>query len=213
VALLVDHEVRWERDGDQLRRVVEPVPEERLNVLRELVAGAVGLKPERGDQLIVQTLPFESTRNWQSEEQEPEPKPGGDWPVPQWLRPYLEDQRLLWIGAGAAVFLLIATVAAAFWSLRRRRRRAEVSVRRAVESGAEPAAIEGETSVSEVQKQLAEQLEMKKRLEEEAVKELKLPKVKTKKVEVLAKHLGEEAEKDPAAMARVMRTWLNEEDL
>ena len=212
VALLVDHQVRSERQGDQVRRVVEPVPEERLNVLRQLVAAAVGLKPERGDQLIVETLPFESTRNWEPEEAGPSPDSG--LPVPDWLRPYLEDRRMILIGAGAAAVLLLLVVGGALFRLKRRRkRRAQVSVPKAIEGPAEAAPGEGGSPVSEVQKQLAEQLEMKKRLEEEAIQQLKLPKVKTKKVEVLTKHLTEEAGKDPAAMAQLVRTWLNEEDL
>ncbi len=209
VALLVDHEVRWEGEGDQVRRVVEPVPEERLNALRELVAGAVGLKPERGDRLIVETLPFETTRNWEPEESAPPPDTG--LPAPEWLRPYLEDRRMILIGAAAAALLLLLAAGGLLWVRRRRKRGAQVSVPKAIEGPAEAAPVEGASPVSEVQKQLADQLEMKKRLEEEALQQLKLPKVKTKKVEVLTKHLTEEAGKDPAAMAQLVRTWLNEE--
>jgi len=216
VALLVDHQVRWEGEGEQARRIVEPVPPERLEVLRELVAGAVGLKPERGDQLIVETLPFESTRTRGRPETAAEPDSSPPIPAPDWLRPYLEDRRLILAGAAAALLLLLLLVGGGlWWWRRRRRRRAQVSVPKAIAAGSESEApaLEGSTPASEVQKQLAEQLEMKKRLEEEAVEQLKLPQVKTKKAEVLTKHLAEEAGKDPAAMAQLVRTWLNEEDL
>ena len=34
--------------------------------------------------------------------------------------------------------------------------------------------------------------------------------VGTKKTEVLTKHIGEAAKKDPTVMAQVLRSWLNE---
>jgi len=40
---------------------------------------------------------------------------------------------------------------------------------------------------------------------------MKLPKVTTKKTEVLTKHLVEVAKKDPIATAQVLRTWLREQ--
>lgn len=52
-------------------RIVEPPPPERLKATRDLIAaGVVGLQPERGDQLIVEALPFESTLTF-----EPPPVP------------------------------------------------------------------------------------------------------------------------------------------
>ena len=49
------------------------------------------------------------------------------------------------------------------------------------------------------------------RKEAEMMMQLKLPDVQTKKTEVIRKHLVAEAKKDPAAMAQVVRTWLNGE--
>ncbi len=39
---------------------------------------------------------------------------------------------------------------------------------------------------------------------------MRLPKVTTKKTEVLTKHLVEVAKKDPTGTAHVLRTWLRE---
>ncbi len=61
VAVLVDHTVRIERNGQQTRRIVTPPPPETIKVIKDLVAGVVGIDAQRGDQIMVDTLPFEST--------------------------------------------------------------------------------------------------------------------------------------------------------
>ncbi len=216
VSLLVDHEVRWEGAGPDARRTVEEVPEEKLNAIRDLVSAAVGLQPGRGDQLIVETLPFEATRNWQPFAEEPAGEPLRGFPVPAWLAPMMEDQRQLVIIGGAAGGVLLVLLAAGFVLLRKLRRKkktALVSSDPALAPGNSTLpAIEGSHALeAKLQEKLAEQTSLKAKLEEEAIKSLKLPTVKTKKAEVLTKHLSEEAEKDPAAMAQLVRTWLNEE--
>ena len=69
--------------------------------------------------------------------------------------------------------------------------------------------------VDEAGKQLEarmnEQAATKKRLEAEALSALKLPPVTTKKSEVLTKHIGEAAKKDPTLMVHVLRSWLEED--
>src|ERR1035438_5229603 len=59
LAVLVDQGVRWE--GKQ--RVLVPPAPETLKTIKDLVAGVTGFNAERGDQLIVETLPFESSLN------------------------------------------------------------------------------------------------------------------------------------------------------
>ncbi len=56
-----------------------------------------------------------------------------------------------------------------------------------------------------------EQSAQKARLEAEALGALKLPPVTTKKSEVLTKHIGEAAKKDPTLMVHVLRSWLEED--
>ena len=60
VSVLIDQDVHWE--GGTKRVVVPPSPE-RLKVIHDLVATAAGLNTQRGDQLTVESLPFESTLN------------------------------------------------------------------------------------------------------------------------------------------------------
>jgi flagellar biosynthesis/type III secretory pathway M-ring protein FliF/YscJ len=56
---------------------------------------------------------------------------------------------------------------------------------------------------------LAEQAALRQKQENEALNALKLPPV-TKKTEVLTKHIADQAKKDAASMAHVVRAWLAE---
>ncbi len=61
LAVLVDQTVQWEGQGNARRRVLVPPPPETLKTIRDLVAGVTGFNAERGDQLIIETLPFETS--------------------------------------------------------------------------------------------------------------------------------------------------------
>ncbi len=56
---------------------------------------------------------------------------------------------------------------------------------------------------------LAEQAALRQKQETEALNSLKLPPV-TKKTAVLTKHISEQAKKDSAGMAHVLRAWMAE---
>jgi flagellar M-ring protein FliF len=60
LSVLVGQPGHWEGAGKSRRRVVVPPSPEKLKTIRDLVAGVTGFSAERGDQLIVETLPFES---------------------------------------------------------------------------------------------------------------------------------------------------------
>ena len=89
LAVLVDHAVGWEGTGKQRHRVLVPPAPETLKAIRDLVAGVAGLSTDRGDQLTVETLPFESTLHPEGEEEAPStraPEPGpARSPAPRWL--------------------------------------------------------------------------------------------------------------------------------
>lgn len=212
VALLVDHAVRWEGSGADAKRLVEPLSDERLKAIRELVAGAIGLQPSRGDQLTVESLPFEATQNWQREEQPAAPSAPGGWTPPDWLPEPLRNPKILAL-AGAGTALLVLLSLAGFALLARRRRRLKVQLAKSLPPG-QSAAGGGparDAVAEQIQEQLAEQAAQRAKLEQEALQTLRLPQVSTKKSEVLAKHLAEEAKKDAAGLAQVIRTWLHEE--
>src|SRR5262249_50341347 len=58
LAVLVDQDVTWQKEGAGFKRVLVPPPPEKLKVIRDLVAGITGVSQERGDQLVIETLPF-----------------------------------------------------------------------------------------------------------------------------------------------------------
>jgi flagellar M-ring protein FliF len=60
LSVLVGQPEHWEGAGKTRRRVVVPPSPEKLKTIRDLVAGVTGFSENRGDQLIVETLPFES---------------------------------------------------------------------------------------------------------------------------------------------------------
>jgi flagellar M-ring protein FliF len=204
--------VRWEGQGAGARRIVEPPPEEKLKTIRELVASAIGLNAERGDQLTVESLPFEAAPRWQPEEEPAAPSPPGGAPLPGWLPEPLRDPKVLAVaGAGLVVLLIGAVTAMMLWLRRRRRLRIESARALAAGEGA-AGVLEGGEAAQRLSAQLAEQSEQQAKLEQEALEALRLAPPKTKKSEVLARHLAEEAKKDAAGLAQVVRTWLDERE-
>src|SRR5580693_6477407 len=95
VSLLVDSAVRYEGSGAKAKRIVEAPSADKLKSIHDLVAGVIGLSTERGDQLVVETLPFESTLN---PEQLPAPPPAPPAP-PTWREQFLKN-RVFAIGVG-----------------------------------------------------------------------------------------------------------------
>jgi flagellar biosynthesis/type III secretory pathway M-ring protein FliF/YscJ len=61
----------------------------------------------------------------------------------------------------------------------------------------------------QIENRLAEQAAQRQKQETDALNALKLPPV-TKKAAVLTKHITEQAKKDSASMAHVLRAWMSE---
>jgi flagellar M-ring protein FliF len=112
VSVLLDHSVRMANG----KRIVEAPPAERLRAIKDIVSAAVGFQQDRGDQIIVEALPFESTRT-------PEPaalvadntgRPRLQLPaaIPAWLRVPLEGHLNWLIGQNwlPAVVIVLALV-------------------------------------------------------------------------------------------------------
>ena len=57
LAVLVDQDLTWEQEKNGFKRVLAPPTPEKLKVIHDLVAGITGFNAERGDQLVVETLP------------------------------------------------------------------------------------------------------------------------------------------------------------
>ena len=213
ISVLLDQAVRFENG----RRIIEPPPPDKLKIVKDLVAGIGGVQPERGDQVIVESFPFEATLNVEAPAAQTaqRPSPGSAPWGPAWLQRLMGDKNfpiLAGIGA-AAVLCLFGGLA---FVLRSRRRAHAVHIAKEL-PGADGAPKALESASDEVERQMkaqfAEQAALKQKQTQEALNNLKLPPVKTKKAEVLLQHIGEEARKDPAAMAQVVRSWLNASDI
>ena len=132
--------------------------------------------------------------------------------VSAWLRK-LMGQKNFAIIAGVGAAAMLALVAGFLVVLSQMRNKKRVATELAMEA-VEAARKTGPT-VADAQKNLedrmAGQIGEQARKDAEAMLQLKLPDVQTKKTEVIKKHIAAEAKKDPTAMAQVVRTWLNGE--
>jgi flagellar M-ring protein FliF len=222
LAVLVDQDVTWEKDKNGFKRVLVPPPPEKLKVIHDLVAGITGFSAERGDQLVIETLPFETTLLL-----EPPPlpnasvpgKPGTPFvglPLPQFLEK--ADKKILVIAGNVFGGMLLIAAALVFFRRKRGKKHAPAtpttpatlpSSGEALAAPALPAPGEVE---SQIESQLAERDALQARMDAQALSSLKLAPVITKKAEVFAKHLREKIAKEPEISAQILRTWIREEE-
>jgi flagellar M-ring protein FliF len=198
VSLLVDSDVRYEGSGPKAKRIVQSPSADKLKTIHDLVAGVIGFNTERGDQLVVETLPFESTLN---PEQLPPPAPAP--PAPTWQEQFLKN-RVFMIGVGAGAALLFGLLFVVLRVTRSKQPRGSAQLPAEL-----PSADASDQLQNQIEQRLAEQAAQRQRQETEALNSLKLPPV-TKKTEVLTKHISEQAKKDAAGMAHVLRAWMAE---
>jgi flagellar M-ring protein FliF len=117
-SVLVDYAFESEGEGEDQKRTLRPRAPEKMEAIRELVAAAIGLDTERGDQLIVQTLPFEMTLQLQNQDLQMN-APGADTTQAPILE-RLQQEPMLMVVAGAAVLLLIGGLV---WFMKRSRKK------------------------------------------------------------------------------------------
>jgi flagellar M-ring protein FliF len=205
LAVLVDQAAHWEGQGKDMHRVIEQVPPEKLKSIRDLVAAATGFSAERGDQLIVESLPFESTLNL-----EPPlppavaPKTTGTNNLPKWMPPWLVsalDNRYISMGAPFVLGLLLMVFRRLFAGMFGRKGKAMPTAPTALPAGDDPQRAEL------LRSQLQEQAELQAQLDSDA---LRLAGTQTKKADVLVKRLRDSVTKDATLSAHVVRGWLNE---
>jgi flagellar M-ring protein FliF len=100
-SILIDNETHWRGTGPKAKRVTVPPDPARIQAIHEIVAGIIGFSSTRGDQLIVQSLPFQ---------QNVTDEPGSDVPTPvaqqQDWRKLLRDPKMLG-GVGAGIVALL----------------------------------------------------------------------------------------------------------
>ena len=215
LSVLVDHNLRWEGQ----KRIVEPPTQERLKVIRDLVAAATGFDSTRGDQMAVEALAFEATLTAEPVTASPlqaDRGPQTGMKLPAWLQTLIENPRFKLIVslAGGLVIALAAAVMA--WrrkTIAKQKVKAEATTAGAVTAGGHHPVGDQPVTREEIERQIQERLEQHSaeisRKEAEALMNLQMPEVETKKAEVLQKHIASEAKRDPAALAQVIRTWLD----
>jgi flagellar M-ring protein FliF len=213
LAVLVDQSVSWERDGKAMRRVLLPPSAETLKIIHDLVAGVTGFNQERGDQLIIETLPFESTLML-----EPPPVPG----LPSAAIPLASkqlsmhfDSKTLILGGGVAAGTIVIGFLLAMMFRRRRNKTVELTGAAALgagDSSATRAALSAASAEQNLEAQLAEREALQQKSDAQMLSSLKLAPVITKKAEVLAKHLREKITKEPEIAGQILRTWIREEE-
>jgi flagellar M-ring protein FliF len=204
LAILVDQDLTWEPDKAGFKRVLAPPSAEKLKTIRDLVAGITGLNPERGDQLVVETLPFESTLTIDPPEKSSpvmptKPPATFAWPP---------NRNMLLIGGGAAIALIVLGFLGAML-FRSGKRRATVSADKAL-----PAAKSnpGDAMEKQLESKLAERDAMQQQLDSQTLSAITGAPVITKTAEILAKHLREKIKTEPDVSAQVLRLWINEKD-
>ncbi len=212
LSVLVDQDVRWEGTGSKAKRVITPPPPDKLKAIRELVAAVTGLVADRGDQIVVESLPFEATLTMEAPTATPLALKLKDDPrIPKWLLPLWNSPKALLIGAGAATGLLVLLFGAFMFF--KRKSPAKATTPLALPAAAPAvAAISPESIERQLQSQLAEQAALQQQLDSEALQHLKFPVVSTQKAEVLIKHLRDSVQQDSSTTTNVLRTWLNESE-
>ena len=126
LAVLVDQGVRWEGKGAARQRVLVPPSPETLATIKSLVAAVTGFNGDRGDQLTVETLPFESSLN-----SEPpsvfKPVATPTSKVPPWLD-FATKYRDLWAPVGLGLVVVFTLLRFAFRLIPRAKRAGAVDV-------------------------------------------------------------------------------------
>lgn len=217
VSVLLDNHLRFEGAGPKAKRILEPPSPETMKKVRDLVAGVVGFQADRGDAIVVESLPFESTLNTPPPPLPPSAAPnapGAPGSMPAWLENAMKNKVLVIAGAAAAALVFLAAGVLIFLKRRRKKKTAAVEVAEQLQTGQEEAAKELPPTEEDIEKkleaQIAEQAADRAKLEFEALSMLKLKPAATKKSEVLSKHITEETKKDPLVMAQIIRAWLEE---
>lgn len=195
VGLLLDHTVRWEQRNGKPYRILTPLGPENIRAIREIVTAAAGLVASRGDQLVIESLPFDSTL------QEPTP-PGSDKPEAQpatQIDPWklLQERRLEALG-------ILAVVALGIWAAvkkGKKRPKVRATMQPALPEGT-TAAVGGAAPAPELSADATRLL---------ATAKDSLRQEQTKKIEVLVESLRKDVDQDAYLAAGVLRGWLEDQ--
>ncbi|MGH9628439.1 MAG: flagellar basal-body MS-ring/collar protein FliF [Bryobacteraceae bacterium] len=206
-SILLDQAVRWEGQPGNLQMVLVPPSQESLRAIRELVSGVIGLTPARGDQLVIETLPFESTLQMQPPGVAP---PASSSPGPETKVSPLQFVRehALYFAAGALllVLLLLAGIMLFRKALRKKRK---VTMAASLPSGTADAPQEQALPASgSTQNELTGD-QRRTNLIAQAQESMKA--ASTARIETLVESVRQNVTEDADLAAGVLRTWLQEQ--
>jgi flagellar M-ring protein FliF len=222
LSVLLDQGMRWEGVGPKAKRVFDIPSPERIKAIKDVVSASVGLVAERGDVVIIESLPFDATLRIPAPPAPiPPAAPKPLFVIPEFLLKYLpaplRDPTVLLAVIIAAGVLVLGLGLAVFWFLKMRKQKSKITAEvaeaaAAVEGGASNAAVLaalGDDDGRTFEERLAEQQNLQKRLEQNELARLKMPEVTTQKGKILQQHITDEAQKDPVMIAQILRSWLH----
>jgi flagellar M-ring protein FliF len=236
VSVLLDHTVKM----DGTKRTVEGPAPERLRAIKDLVSAAVGFQQERGDQIIVEALPFETPRNLPPVGGAATPAPARPRlllpaTIPDWLRLPMEGHlnwliEQSWLPAAVLVLMLGilfglfrvirmlgATIVSKLpFGKKKKGQHVDVTLDPSIEGTAEMAKLEaagaagGAGLTKSLEEQLRDREELRTKLTNDALLELVIPKAEVRRGDILIRHVTELAHKDSEGVANLIRTWTEE---
>ncbi len=108
VAVLLDQDFIWQGQGKQRKHVLTAPTPERIKAIHDIVVGVLGIQADRGDQVVIESLPFEQTLAQEDAGTETGAK--GDKTTPLTPLAKLLADRRVQIGAGVAILVLLIAV-------------------------------------------------------------------------------------------------------
>jgi flagellar M-ring protein FliF len=209
-ALLIDQDVEWQGKGNQRKRVLIPPSAEKLKAIHDVVAGVLGISTDRGDQLVIETLPFEQTRNTEDEAADTATKRGA--PAKLTVKDLLTDKKIL-IGAGAGLLFIVLLIGFILRKSKASAVSAQLREQPAIlpgESGSVAKSSGGSKQVEGAGMEAAiDTAEAATRELEEASPTILLPEM-TSHAKTLLSQLRKAIAKDPDTAANVIRSWMEE---
>lgn len=203
VAVLLDQEVKWEKNGETTTKVLVPPAPEKINVIKGIVANVAGINMERGDQLTVESLPFDTTLRQEAPGADAaQPADPNATPAEQAKRILGLDPKILGGAAGGAVLLIVGLI---FFLRSRGKKKVSAAVEQAsrLEGAASasamtalPAGIGGSTALPS---------------EQELMEALNAPMSANPRAEALTAFLRKTVQENPQAATQLLRNWLLED--
>lgn len=203
ISVLLDQELQWQGTGAAAKKVLVPPDAEKVKKIADLVSAAVGLQQDRGDQIIVESVPFDATLRalppGSPEETSPNQLQWPDW----WPIPLRHISIVAGVGIGLLLMIVLAVI---LLGKKRKKPVKEFSQTPAISVQTEEHAL----AAQRAENQIAEHLQKTRELEAEAQKLLQIPDG-IRKGEVLARQIEEQVKKDPDGIAVLIRNWVREE--